>query len=88
MAWIKDPIVLWAVGAVSLMFAVISTLISAAIIGLPFALAFAAIGIPQETVFTVLLYSAIVWLPLGFGAGMATAAKIFKGFRARDPREN
>jgi ABC-type spermidine/putrescine transport system permease subunit II len=87
MDYIRSPLALWLLGAISLVIAAVSSLIAASVIGLPVALAFAALGYPQDGVLEILLYTSIIWLPLGFGAGMGTVSKFLKGYRARDPRD-
>ncbi|MFN2100062.1 hypothetical protein [Altererythrobacter sp. MF3-039] len=86
MSYIRDPLVLWAIGALSLAFSIVSSLIAGSVVGIPMALIGAALGYSQENVLLVLAYTAVVWLPLGFGMGMATAVKFLKGYRVRNPK--
>jgi hypothetical protein len=84
----RDPIVLWAIGAFMLIVAALGAVAAGSIVWLPLALAFAALGYSQESVLLVLAYTAVVWLPLGFGAGIATAFRFLKGYIAPDPGRN
>ena len=84
MSAVKDPRILWALGALALVFSAVGSAIAGAIVGIPIALIVAGLGYGQDVTLDILLYSAVLWLPLGFGAGMATAASILRGYFAKD----
>ena len=87
MSGAKDPRVLWLVGAVLMIFCAVGLAASAILIGLPlFGIAY-ALGASPDTQMKVVMFSAAVWAPLGFGAGVVTSAGLIKGLRAKGASE-
>lgn len=88
MSYVRDPLALWGIGLLGLVVAALGAIAAGAIVWVPLALVYAALGYPQENVFTALAYTAVIWLPLGYGAGMATVSRFMKGYRSKAPRKN
>jgi hypothetical protein len=83
----RDPKVLWLIGAVLMIFCAVGLVASATLIALPlFGIAY-ALGASTDAQLKVVLISAILWAPLGFGAGVATSAGLIKGMRAKGAPE-
>ncbi len=80
--------VLWLVGAGALLIAMLGTIAAGAIVWVPVALIYAALGYSQSDAVTILAYTSIIWLPLGFGAGMATFLRFLRGYFTSDPSED
>ena len=56
----------------------IGTLIALPLCGIAYVL-----GASLDTRTKVVLFSAVLWAPLGFGAGVATSAGLIRGLRAK-----
>ena len=82
MTWLKDPPVLLMIGAIALLVGGLGALLMGTLFGLPVSLGAAALGYTQEQAITVIVYGAVLWLPLGFGMGLGTALKFVKGYKA------
>ena|ERR1043165_361410 len=84
---IKDPVAMWGVGAALIPFLVIGLLGAATVIALPLYGIACALGAPSGTLLKVILFSAVLWAPIGVGVGLATSAVLFRGVKARGADE-
>jgi hypothetical protein len=66
-----------------MVFCAVGLAASAMLIALPlYGIAY-ALGASLDTQMNVVMFSAVLWAPLGFGAGVATSASLIKGLRAK-----
>jgi hypothetical protein len=82
---ITDLRILWVIGALMLVFCGVGLVAAATVIGLPLYMAVAMLGVSQPTMVKVFVYSAIVWAPIGFGAGAAASSALLRGVRRESP---
>ena len=83
----RDPKVLWLIGAILIVFCAVGLVASATLIALPLVGIAYALGASPDTQMTLVMVSAVLWAPLGFGAGVAVSAGLISGVRARHPSE-
>jgi hypothetical protein len=83
----KDPRALWLIGAVLMVFCAVGMVAAATLVALPlFGIAY-AFGASPDTQMKVVMFSAVLWAPLGFGAGVAASAGLIRGVRAKGASE-
>jgi hypothetical protein len=79
----RDPRILWIIGAILLVFCAVGLVASATLIALPlYGIAY-ALGASPELQVKIVQFSAVLWAPLGFGAGVATSAGLIRGVRSK-----
>jgi len=82
-----DPRMLWIVGAIMLIFCSVALATAAMVIALPIYVVASLLGASQDTLTKTVLYSAVLWAPLGFGAGVTASSTLVRGIRRkRDPQ--
>lgn len=79
---------LWVTGMANLILTAVGVAAGAAVIGLPLFLISAAGGMSQEMAVRILLYSAVVWAPVGAGAGLFVTSRLTRGVRRSEPGSN
>jgi len=84
---LKDPGLIWLLGIANLVFSAIGLFAAASIIGGPLVLGARMLGASFDQSMQWLLYSALLWAPLGSGAGLVAAGALIRGIR-RKPPEN
>ena len=82
---ITDLRMLWVIGALLLVFCGVGLMAAATVVGLPLYMAVEMLGATQPTMVKVFTYSAIVWAPVGFGAGAAASSGLLRGVRRKSP---
>jgi len=87
MKGISDLRMLWLIGALLLVFCGVGLMAGATVIGLPLYMAVAMLGASQPVMVKIFCYSAVVWAPIGFGAGAAASAALLRGVGRRSPPE-
>ena len=87
MRGIDDPKLLWAIGAIMIVFCAVGMVASATLIALPLCGIAYAFGAAPDTLLKIAIYSAVLWAPLGVGGGVATSAVLIRGIRSKAPDE-
>jgi hypothetical protein len=81
----KNPVAMWGFGLLMVPFCAIGLLAAATLIALPlYGIAY-ALGASSDTLLKVILFSAVLWAPLGFGGGIMTSAVLLRGVKAKGP---
>lgn len=81
MRGLTDVRILWALGAVNLIFSAVGLFAAASAMGLLLYIAGLPFGASWTTVTNWLLYTSPLWAPIGAGAGIGVSAVLLRGVR-------
>jgi hypothetical protein len=80
-----DPRALWILGIANLVFSAVGMIAAATVIALPAYLIARGMGLSVDQAMKWVLYAAVLWAPIGSGAGLIVCGTLVRGIR-REPR--